>query len=148
MCLEKNIQKDRCLLKHHTISSPCGTLSTTFLHYPVMDSQYYTSYSDESQIPVTITLPMDVPYATCIPQHNSPALGYSPYLVRTCYGVAAMTRPDWIAAMRYSFRELNATKKSFVLLYVLYHSISDLDCSSTAINLIIGAGQLRFHILG
>ncbi|MCJ1321439.1 hypothetical protein MMC15_006784 [Xylographa vitiligo] len=44
-----------------------------------MESRYFATYHDESQIPVAISVSSDMPFAGSIPHQNPQALGYSPY---------------------------------------------------------------------
>ncbi|MCJ1399845.1 hypothetical protein MMC11_003048 [Xylographa trunciseda] len=44
-----------------------------------MDPLYFATYNDESQIPVTISVSSDMPFASSLPHQNPQALGYSPY---------------------------------------------------------------------
>ncbi|MCJ1382655.1 hypothetical protein MMC17_005768 [Xylographa soralifera] len=44
-----------------------------------MDPHYFATYHDEPQIPVTISVSSDMPFASSLPHQNPQTLGYSPY---------------------------------------------------------------------
>ncbi|MCJ1417982.1 hypothetical protein MMC32_004327 [Xylographa parallela] len=44
-----------------------------------MEPHYFTTYHEEPAIPVTISVPSDVPFASSHPHQNPQSLGYSPY---------------------------------------------------------------------